>query len=190
MKTNIILICTIAILVLLALFLALQYYPYPKKQEETPVAEVRSFEDCAAAGYPVMESYPRQCKTPDGRTYAEEIPVHATYDNATSDTIQVDLPFPGAVTGKSFTVTGKARGPWYFEASFPVEVRDANGTVLATTPAQAKGDWMTENFVPFEAKITVPESYIGPATLVLKRDNASGLPEHDASVSIPITIEY
>ncbi len=33
---------------------------------------VSSFEDCAAAGYPVMESYPRQCRTPDGRNFTEE----------------------------------------------------------------------------------------------------------------------
>lgn len=30
---------------------------------------IRSFEDCEKAGYPVMESYPRQCRTPDGRTF-------------------------------------------------------------------------------------------------------------------------
>lgn len=35
--------------------------------------EIRSFEECAAAGNPVMESYPRQCRTPDGRTFTEEI---------------------------------------------------------------------------------------------------------------------
>jgi hypothetical protein len=36
--------------------------------------EVRNFEDCAAAGNPVMESYPRQCKA-NGQTYIEEIEV-------------------------------------------------------------------------------------------------------------------
>jgi len=35
------------------------------------VPEVHSFGDCVRAGYPVMESYPRQCRTPDGRTFAE-----------------------------------------------------------------------------------------------------------------------
>jgi hypothetical protein len=30
---------------------------------------IQSFEDCVAAGYPVMESYPRQCRTADGRTF-------------------------------------------------------------------------------------------------------------------------
>ena len=39
-----------------------------------PVSKINSFEDCVNAGYPIMESYPRQCKTPDGRTFTEIIP--------------------------------------------------------------------------------------------------------------------
>ncbi|OHA08479.1 MAG: hypothetical protein A3B37_00030 [Candidatus Sungbacteria bacterium RIFCSPLOWO2_01_FULL_59_16] len=34
---------------------------------------ITSFEECANAGYPVAESYPRQCHTPDGRTFTEEL---------------------------------------------------------------------------------------------------------------------
>ncbi len=33
------------------------------------VAKISSFEECKNAGYPVMESYPEQCKTPDGRNF-------------------------------------------------------------------------------------------------------------------------
>ncbi len=113
-----------------------------------------------------------------------------TYTNATPDDIVVTLPFPGAVTGKSFSVTGKARGPWYFEASFPVVVVDKEGAILDQKPAQAQGEWMTTEFVDFKVELTVPESYIGPATLILKKDNPSGEPERDASVSFPFTIEY
>jgi hypothetical protein len=32
---------------------------------------VMSFEDCRLAGYAVMESFPRQCRTPDGRNFIE-----------------------------------------------------------------------------------------------------------------------
>ncbi|MBI5139741.1 Gmad2 immunoglobulin-like domain-containing protein [Candidatus Nomurabacteria bacterium] len=161
---------------------------FPNKEEVTPV--VLSFEDCLKAGYSVMESFPRQCKTPDGRTYAEEIPEKITYINSSADLIEVDLPFPGAVTGKSFSVTGRARGYWFFEASFPLELLDQNGKTIARGFTQAEGEWMTENFVPFKGDIKAPESYIGKATLVLHKDNASGLPEHDASISFPITVEY
>lgn len=34
---------------------------------------ITTFTECAAAGHPVMESYPRQCLTPDGRTLVEEV---------------------------------------------------------------------------------------------------------------------
>ncbi|MEK6839529.1 MAG: hypothetical protein AABX72_01190 [Nanoarchaeota archaeon] len=41
---------------------------------EIPIenGKINSFDECARAGYPIMESYPRQCATPDGRTFAEE----------------------------------------------------------------------------------------------------------------------
>jgi hypothetical protein len=160
------------------------------KKKPTQVTLVTSFETCEKAGYPVMESFPRQCKTPDGRTYAEEIPEKFTYSNASADLIVVDNPFPGAVTGKEFTVRGKARGNWYFEANFPIEVRDKDNKILFQSGVQAKGEWMTENFVPFSVVVKVPQSYIGKATVILKNDNPSGLPEHDRSISFPITIEY
>ncbi len=38
-----------------------------------PQALITSFADCASAGYPVAESYPRQCSTPDGRTFSEDV---------------------------------------------------------------------------------------------------------------------
>ncbi len=44
--------------------------------------EISDFENCAKAGYPILESYPRQCKTPDGKTFIEEI------ENAVEKTIE------------------------------------------------------------------------------------------------------
>ena len=35
----------------------------------TTITTINSFEECAAAGYPIMESYPEQCRTPDGRNF-------------------------------------------------------------------------------------------------------------------------
>lgn len=166
------------------------YFIYTFFANPSPSRPISSFSDCEKAGYPVMESFPRQCRTPDGLIFAEELPGKITYTNASADLIVVDLPFPEAVVGKEFRVSGKARGTWFFEASFPIEVIDQNGKNLATGIAQAEDEWMTENFVPFKADIKVPETYIGRATLVLKKDNPSGLPENDASASFPITIEY
>ena len=135
-------------------------------------------------------------------TTQDVLPPQITYINATSDLIEVELPFPGAVTGKEFGVIGQARGYWFFEASFPIELLDKDGKTIAVGIAQAEGEWMTENFVPFRADLKVgfdfqgepiagvSPDYIGPATLVLHKDNPSGLPENDASISFPITVEY
>jgi len=38
-----------------------------------PQAVIANFDECAAAGNPVMESYPRQCRTQDGRLFVEEV---------------------------------------------------------------------------------------------------------------------
>ena len=167
-----------------------QVTPIQNDIATTTPQPILTFEDCVEAGYPVVENVRRQCSTQDGRTFAEEVQEKITYSNASADDIAVELPFPGAVTGKEFTVVGKARGPWFFEASFPVGVFTQGGVLIASGVAQAEGEWMTENFVPFKATITVPQSFSGEAVLVLRKDNPSGLPENDASISFPITIEY
>ncbi|KND50325.1 MAG: hypothetical protein AB198_01980 [Parcubacteria bacterium C7867-003] len=179
-----ILIIILSLGVCIGIFLALY-----KKADSPALSEIKSFEDCVKAGYAVMESYPRQCKTPDGRTFAEEITPPITYKNTSKDKIVVDMPFPGAVTGKEFEVRGKAAG-WYFEASFPVTVLDKDGKILFQGPATAQGDWMTAEFVPFKVTVKIPQTYIGPATLVLQNDNPSDMRELDQSISFPITIEY
>jgi len=110
-----------------------------------------------------------------------------TYQNASDDLVRLELIQPGNLVLRQFTVTGEARGMWYFEGSFPVEVLGKDGKVIAQAPASAITDWMTEEFVPFRVTLDVG-SYSGPATLVLKRDNPSSLPENDASLSVPIEV--
>ncbi len=34
---------------------------------------IATFAECKDAGYPIMESYPEQCSTPDGRTFVNEV---------------------------------------------------------------------------------------------------------------------
>jgi hypothetical protein len=169
----------IAILIAIGL---IGYFFFYKAQEQVTFENILSFDDCAVAGYPVTGSSPRQCRTPDGRTYAEEMPAPAiTYKNATADHIVPENPFPGAVVGKEFMATGKARGVWFFEGSFPVTLLDKDGKVLFQTYATAEGEWMTTEFVSFKSQpIKVPVTYIGPATLVLQKDNPSDMREHDA----------
>lgn len=96
------------------------------------------------------------------------------------DLVVVDAPLPGATISSPLTVTGRARGNWYFEASFPVVLKTAGGAVLAQAPAQAQGDWMTTDWVPFSVTLTFPSQPSGLAgVLVLEKDNPSGLPQND-----------
>ncbi len=105
-----------------------------------------------------------------------------------SDLIHITQPLPGATVGTTFELTGEARGTWYFEATFPVSVEDSAGRVMLETYVQAQGEWMTENFVPFRATVTVPAGAGMDAVLVIKNDNPSGLPENAKEVRIPISI--
>lgn len=107
---------------------------------------------------------------------------------ALHERVRVTAPESGQPVFQNFSVTGEAPGNWYFEASFPIKIVDPNGNTVATGIATALTEWMTTEQVPFKADITVA-SYTGPATLVLLRDNPSGLPENDDSLSIPIVIQ-
>jgi len=85
-------------------------------------------------------------------------------------------------------IRGHAPGGWYFEASFPVTLLDTKGAVLSQAPAQAQGEWMTTDTVPFEATLVFPSQPVGSkGRLVFAKDNPSDLPANDASYSMVVT---
>jgi hypothetical protein len=148
-----------------------------------PTSSIASFAECAAAGYPIMESFPRQCRVPGGESFTEP---RATTTPDVSDLIHVAAPAENTLVTSPLAVTGEARGTWYFEASFPIVLLDATGKTIVEDHATAQGDWMTEDFVPFTASLTFAKPATANGTLVLKRDNPSGLPQNDAEIRIPV----
>lgn len=103
------------------------------------------------------------------------------------DLIMVGSPTKGATVSSPLTITGSARGNWYFEASFPIELRDASGKVIAQGHGEAQSDWMTQDFVIFKATLTYPAQPAGSrGTLILKNDNPSGDPARDKAVEVPV----
>jgi hypothetical protein len=146
---------------------------------------IQSFDDCVTAGFPVMESYPRKCRDAEGNLFSEDI--GNELDKA--DLIRLDNPRPNASIKSPLTIEGQARGNWFFEATFPVKLLDDDGRLVAEGYATAEGDWMTEDFVNFKAELsfTEPASVLG--TLVLEKDNPSGLPENDDALRVPIIFE-
>jgi len=152
------------------------------KLGEAPIADINNFEECISANYPIMESYPRQCKTPDGKTFTEDI----GNELEKLDLIKIDNPRPNQAIESPFFIKGEARGFWFFEASFPVKLFDDNGFLLGVTPAQALGDWMTEDFVVFDATLSFAVPSASKGRLVLEKNNPSGLSEHEDELIIPI----
>jgi hypothetical protein len=100
---------------------------------------------------------------------------------------EVDLPHandrivsPVAIEG---SVTG---GGWFFEASFPIKIVDANGNVLGQGTAQALSDWTSTGTVPFSASI----SFTAPSTtngkILFMNDDPSAIPQNAKSLSVPV----
>ena len=96
------------------------------------------------------------CAQKKSSTVPEEKPDYQISIDAKKDLIVLDSPKPNEVITSPLIITGKARGPWYFEASFPLKLLDADRKEIARGMARAQSDWMTEDFVPFKAELVFP----------------------------------
>ncbi len=174
----------LSIIIVLLILCLVVWWLVGVKEAAQPVANVTSFEECVAAGNPVMESYPRQCRHGE-LAFTEAI----GNEMEKSDLIRITAPRPNQAVKSPLKITGEARGNWFFEASFPVMLTDWDGRIIAEGIATAKGEWMTTDFVPFEAMLTFivdKNVYSNKGTLILKKDNPSGLPENDDALEIPV----
>jgi hypothetical protein len=146
-------------------------------------SNIVDFESCVGAGNPVMESYPEQCSAGDGRTFTRDIGNELEKHNL----IHIESPRPNEKITNPIVVTGIARGKWFFEGVFPLILTDWDGRIIAESYATARGEWMTEDFVPFVGVIEFEKPAYGErGTLIFKKDNPSGLVEHDDALEIPI----
>ncbi len=107
-----------------------------------------------------------------------------------NDLIIVDTPLPGEKVGDPLVITGRARGNWFFEGSFPITVTDWDGLIIGEGYASAKGEWMTTEYVPFVATV----EYVLPSdtpyrrgTIMLHKNNASDDRSLDDTLEFGIT---
>lgn len=91
MKTTTLLGILVVLVIVAGLLLALS-----ETAKQQRILSITTFEECASAGYPIMESYPEQCRTPDGRVFVNE-----------SQQI-VEIPDQGGTTGLNLTANGCA----------------------------------------------------------------------------------
>lgn len=107
-------------------------------------------------------------------------------DNAKNNAVPILLqPNSEDVLSSPLIVKGEAPGYWFFEANLPVKLLDESGNLIVTAPANAVGDWMTEDFVPFESLLEF-QTTATSGYLVIQNDNPSGLAENSKMVSFPV----
>ncbi len=84
------------------------------------------------------------------------------------------------------TVTG---GGWFFEATFPIEVVAADGTVLGTAAARAGTDWTSTGTVPWSAEVAFAAPHGSSGYVLLKNDNPSGDPSKGRMLQVPVRFQ-
>lgn len=146
----------------------------------------RSGPQCEFAACPPMTT-----STNPMPTSTNPLPTTPTSTNSgqasKDDLITVTAPLINGMVKSPLMVTGRARGNWYFEASFPIEVRNSNNVIIGRGIGQAQSDWMTTNYVPFTANISFTTPGTATGTLILRKDNPSGEAQFDNELVIPIS---
>lgn len=161
---------------------------YAYSRNSNIYSQITSYDTCVQAGYAVANSNPPKCMTPDGQVFmgvATTTPAVSTTTPVDTTRFQVTNVFKDQIVSSPLTITGRARGV-YFEGSFPIELVDGNGKTLVQGTAQAQGDWMTSEFVPFTATLTFAKPTTATGTLIFRNDNPSGLPENSIEYRIPV----
>lgn len=178
----------VIVLVLLAIVAGLVSWWFIDKDNKNKA--ITNYGDCVAAGNVILETYPEQCKTNDGRSFTRDITDELNKYKYTSNK-GVELIINGPIKNESvtspFVVMGQVPGSWSFEGTFQLELKRKNGNSLTAKSVQLRGEWTTEELVPFDAAVSY-SGYTGEATLVLRKDNPSGLPSNDDTVIIPLTL--
>lgn len=159
-----------------------------KEREAEVDKNINTFMDCIRADYPVLETYPPQCQTPDGRSFTSGV----SNLEEKFDLIRLTSPKLYQKISSPLVIAGEARGTWFFEASFPVTLVDWDGRIIAESFIMTSDDWMTTDFVRFRGTLNFskPDDLIyNNGSLILHKDNPSGLPEFDDALEIPIIFE-
>ncbi len=118
-----------------------------------PTREVTNFEQCAQAGNPVMESYPMQCRTADGRTFVQSV---------SAPVVPVPMPVPGVDVPETVVepASGSTSPSLIHDLPVPPAVDAARNYIMEKVGAQRSEVIVLEAFVR-----EWPDSCLGAAGL-------------------------
>lgn len=111
------------------------------------------------------------------------------YSTSTAmDMIKIYNPPMNTTVRSPLTVTGVARGTWFFEGSAPLLLVDMNGNIIAQSTIIAQNNWQTTDYIAYLAALPYPPQPSGSnGVMILKKDNPSGLSKNDAWVEVLVT---
>ncbi|MGE5298268.1 MAG: Gmad2 immunoglobulin-like domain-containing protein [Acidobacteriaceae bacterium] len=157
--------------------------PTTSSTQQPSNTAVTDFATCAAAGNQVYQGTPEICQAADGTLYINENSLGNTTTQQAD--VVVDSPKEGDLVKSPLTITGKAKGNWFFEAVMPVTLKDQNGKVLAKTQLRAQGDWMTSDYVNFTGELKFAQPSTDYGVIIIEPDNPSGQ-QDDRSASVSV----
>ncbi|OGZ34350.1 MAG: hypothetical protein A2174_03795 [Candidatus Portnoybacteria bacterium RBG_13_41_18] len=136
------------LLVVIALVIVYAYfYKAPAPQDNENPITITNFEECVAAGNPVMESYPRQCGVGD-KTFTEIINTTMTEAEARLIAEQTCIKGGEALTsGGIYNANSKT---WWFDANLNSTQQGCNpACVVSEETKTAEINWRCTGLIPF-----------------------------------------
>ncbi len=112
-------------------------------QNPNPFAHITNYEECVAAGNPILKSYPGQCVLPNGTRFVQVVPIDVTINSYTecvaagNPIMESAPPQCRAIDGRTFTATPDEWPPKREVRSFESCV--ANGGIVGESyPRQCR----------------------------------------------------
>lgn len=125
------------------------YFIFSQNQQQK-MKTINSFEDCAKH-YPVMESYPEQCKTPDGKHFTREL-TEAEKSRVVNPTEILQT------TNKDSRQNTYINEKWKYQINYPQEWEVKGGNlddVIFTSNSDAKGKGEIGQIFSKQMQVTV-----------------------------------
>ncbi len=174
-----------------------------KYQQKNAAEQINSFEECAQAGYPILESYPEQCRIPDGKSFTRLIADQQNLQQETIEEIGLSFQYPANLvyrkeiadndgnirTAGLFLTKGSEQNPEYQLYGLYENYRDATEADLERAKTEMDPTTVKEvninGYKSVEGLITGPKTrYI---TIILKDNklfSVSTLPPTEENKSI------